>query len=229
MTVGSKPLAIVAGAGPGLGCALMRRFGAAGYCTAGLVRSKPAGLADTPLLAVDLANAEAVQAAIGNLIRTYGAPKIVVHNPSRLVMGSLADTALEDFESTWRDMAYSAAILARAVLPHMTQAGGGAFLVSGATASVRGGARFAAFASAKFALRGLAQSLAREFQPMGVHVVHFILDGIIDTAASRARHSLDPSRMLSPDDIAEVYWQVAHQPRTAWSHESDLRPQPEKF
>ena len=123
----------------------------------------------------------------------------------------------------------AAVILAQAVMPPMVRGGGGTFIVSGATASLRGGTRFAAFASAKFALRGLTQSLAREYHPAGVHVVHAIIDGIIDTARSRQRHSIDPAKMMNPKHIAEVYWQVAHQPPSTWSHEIDLRPSSENF
>jgi NAD(P)-dependent dehydrogenase (short-subunit alcohol dehydrogenase family) len=94
---------------------------------------------------------------------------------------------------------------------------------------LRGGAKFSAFASAKFALRGLTQSLAREFHPAGVHVCHAILDGIIDTDRSRDLHSLDPGRMMKPEDIAEVYWQLSHQPQSIWTHELDLRPASESF
>ena len=111
----------------------------------------------------------------------------------------------------------------------MADAGGGTFIVSGATASIRGGAKFSAFASAKFALRGLTQSLAREYQPLGVHVCHAILDGIIDTAQSRDLHDLDPAKMMKPVDIAEAYWQLAHQPNSTWTHELDLRPASEGF
>ncbi len=111
----------------------------------------------------------------------------------------------------------------------MAQSGGGVLIVSGATASLRGGVRFSAFASAKFALRGLTQSLAREYQPAGVHVAHVILDGIIDTARSRALHSLDPAKMMQPDDIANAYWQIATQPKSTWTHEIDLRPATEGF
>lgn len=229
MSTVAKPLAIIAGAGPGLGAALIQRFAAGGYHAVGLRRAADSAAADSHELAVDLAKSTDVETAIADLVGHHGAPKVVVHNPSRLVIGPLAHTSLEQFEACWRDMAFSAAVLAHATLPRMAEAGGGAFLVSGATASLRGGARFSAFASAKFALRGLTQSLAREFQPCGVHVAHFILDGIIDTATSRSLHNLDPARMMASADIAEIYWQTAHQPRSTWSHEIDLRPASETF
>jgi NAD(P)-dependent dehydrogenase (short-subunit alcohol dehydrogenase family) len=152
-----------------------------------------------------------------------------VHNPARLFIGPLLETPIAQFEEAWRSMALSAAILAHNTIPAMVRAGGGAFIVSGATASLRGGAKFSAFASAKFALRGLTQSLAREFQASGIHVAHVILDGIIDSPASRARHGRDPTKMMKPADIAEAYWQLAHQPSSVWTHELDLRPMDEAF
>lgn len=221
-------LAIVAGAGPGLGQALLRRFTLGGYTSVGLVRS-PNERIDHGIRAVDLSDNDAVNAEIGALIGTYGPPKVVVHSPAQLFIGALADTDPAHFEHCWRSMVLSAFNLAKAVMEPMVAAGGGAFLVSGATASLRGGARFSAFASAKFALRGLTQSLAREFQPQGIHVAHVFLDGIVDSERSRALHAMEPNRMMSPDDIVEVYWQIAHQPPSTWSHEIDLRPQSEAF
>ena len=225
-----QPLMLVAGAGAGLGQALMRRFETGGYKAVGLVRSlPPENPSDLDLRQVDLADADAAIALITELITTYGPPKAVVHNTAELVIQPFAETTLEDFERCWSSMVKAAIVLAQAVMQPMVRGGGGALIISGATASLRGGARFSAFASAKFALRGLTQSLAREYQPSGVHVVHVILDGIIDTERSRQLHSLDPAKMLKPEDIAEAYWQFAHQPRSAWSHEVDLRPYSERF
>ncbi|MEL6532840.1 MAG: SDR family NAD(P)-dependent oxidoreductase, partial [Pseudomonadota bacterium] len=150
-------------------------------------------------------------------------------NAAELVIRPFEDGHLSDYQRCWASMVQSAILLGQATLQPMVRAGGGAFIVSGATASLRGGARFSAFASAKFALRGLTQSLAREFQPAGVHVSHVILDGIIDTARSRELHSLDPAKMMRPGDIAEAYWQLAHQPKSTWTHELDLRPASEGF
>lgn len=154
---------------------------------------------------------------------------IVVHNTAHLVIRPFLETSPDDFVACWSSIVLSCANLGHAVLAPMQSAGGGTFIVSGATASIRGGAKFAAFASAKFALRGLAQSLAREYQSSGVHVVHTILDGILDTDKSRARHSLDPAKMMRPSDLAEAYWQLAQQPKSVWSHEVDFRPNTENF
>jgi len=166
---------------------------------------------------------------VGELIEQYGAPKIVIHNTSQLVIAPFLETSLDEIESCWRNMSYSLAVLAQCSIQPMVRAGGGAFIVSGATASIRGGSKFAAFASAKFALRGMTQALAREFQPAGVHVAHTILDGIIDSERSRELHSLDPSKMISATDLAQAYWQLAQQPSSVWTHELDLRPRSEGF
>ncbi|MEM6621875.1 MAG: SDR family NAD(P)-dependent oxidoreductase [Pseudomonadota bacterium] len=222
------PLVIVAGAGEGLGQALLARFQAGGFTPVGLGRSTP----QAPIgafHALDLSDAAAVPAAIAAIIADHGAPRVVIHNAAELVIRPFVDAHLSDYQSTWASMVQSAILLAQATMQPMVRAGGGAFIVSGATASLRGGARFSAFASAKFALRGFTQSLAREFQPAGVHVSHVILDGIIDTARSRALHGLDPTKMMRPEDIAEAYWQLAHQPKSTWTHELDLRPASEGF
>lgn len=223
-----KRLAIVAGAGAGLGHALMHRFETHGLRSVGLSRSGETATG-LDIRACDLTDPTSVRETITPMITEFGAPALVVHNPASLVIAPFLETSLEEFESCWRNMTLSAAILAQCVIQPMIRAGGGTVIVSGATASLRGGAKFGAFASAKFALRGLTQSLAREFQPAGIHVVHAILDGIIDTERSRARHDLDPSKMMKPDEIAEAYWQLSQQPPSVWSHEIDLRPRSEGF
>jgi NAD(P)-dependent dehydrogenase (short-subunit alcohol dehydrogenase family) len=122
----------------------------------------------------------------------------------------------------------SAFILAKELLPKMVAKGGTA-IFTGATASIRGGNNFSAFSSAKFALRGLVQSLARQYQHSGLHIAHILIDGIIDTVKSKKLHALPVENMLNPADIAECYWQLTQQPQSAWTHELDLRPYSEKF
>ncbi len=224
-----KQLALVSGAGQGLGQALLRKFEVEGLHAVGLVRTPVTEETGLDVRTCDVSDADVTGKVIGGLIQEFGPPKIVVHNPAHLVIQPFMETTQEEFEACWRSMVQSAVILGQAVLQSMVRGGGGAFIVSGATASLRGGAKFGAFASAKFALRGLTQSLAREFQPAGIHVVHTILDGIIDTNRSRDLHSLDPSKMMKPEDIADVYWYLANQPKSTWSHEVDLRPQTEGF
>ncbi|MEM9349188.1 MAG: SDR family NAD(P)-dependent oxidoreductase, partial [Pseudomonadota bacterium] len=182
------PLALVAGAGAGLGQALLQRFQAGGFAAVGLSRSKP----KAPIGAfhtLDLSDEAAMRDTIAQIIAEHGAPKVVIHNAAELVICPFEDGHLSDYQRTWASMVQSCVLLGQSTLQPMVRAGGGTFIVSGATASLRGGARFSAFASAKFALRGLTQSLAREFQPAGIHVCHTILDGIVDTERSRALHS----------------------------------------
>lgn len=224
----AAPLVIVAGAGAGLGQSLLARFEAGGFTPVGLGRTRP----DAPVGAfhsLDLADETAVPDVIAAIIAEHGPPKAVIHNTAELVINPFLDGHLSDYQRTWTSMVQSCVLLAQATMQPMVRAGGGTFIVSGATASMRGGARFSAFASAKFALRGLTQSLAREFQPAGVHVCHVILDGIIDAPRSRALHGLDPAKMMQPQDIAETYWQIGHQPKSTWTHEFDLRPASEGF
>ena len=223
-------LAIVAGAGPGLGCALLERFSAGGYDALGLCRTLPEqSPQNCTLVAVDLADAAAVRAAVDDAIARHGPPRIVIHNTAELIIAPFLELGDLDFEKCWTSTVLAAVHLAQAVLPAMTAEGAGTFIVSGATASLRGGAKFAAFASAKFALRGLTQSLAREFQTRGVHVAHVVIDGILDTPRSRAMHALEPSLMLKTADVADAYWALAHQPPSAWTHELDIRPMTERF
>ena len=220
--------ALVAGAGAGLGQALLARFRSGGLHAVGLGRTVPDTIVGE-FLKVDLSDSVAARDCLAEVIGKHGAPEIVVHNTAELVISPFAETDLADFQRVWTSTVQSAVSLGQAVLEPMVNNGGGSFIVSGATASLRGGPRFSAFASAKFALRGLTQSLAREYQSKGVHVAHVILDGIIDTKRSRELHSLDSSKMMRVEDIAEAYWQLAHQPASTWTHELDLRPSSESF
>ena len=227
-----RPLALIAGAGPGLGQTLMQVAADSGYVSVGLRRSNTfiANNTDNQIgLSCDLSDGDAVQSAVQGIIDQYGAPQLVVHNPATLVIKPFLETQLDEFEGCWQNMVLSAANLAQSVVPSMIDAGGGTMIFSGATASIRGGRNFAAFASAKFALRGLAQSLAREFQPSGIHVAHTLLDGLIDTPASRELHKADPATMMKTEEIAAEYLRLAQQPRSVWTHELDLRPQTESF
>ncbi|WP_162651459.1 SDR family NAD(P)-dependent oxidoreductase [Lentilitoribacter sp. Alg239-R112] len=219
-------LVIIAGAGQGLGQSLMERFSHAGYTVAGLNRSNRDNRPN--IKQVNLTDLSATKRIVSDLVQQFGTPKIVIHNTAQLTIKPFLDMADGEFEYIWRNMVLTAHNLAAATLPHMIDSGG-SFLVSGATASLRGGNRFSAFASAKFALRGLTQSLAREFHPQNIHVAHVILDGIIDTPESRKLHSLDPARMMKTSELADAYFDLSHQPKSVWTHELDLRPASENF
>lgn len=222
---------LIVGYGGGLGLSLARAFGSHGYAVTGLARTAPAAAAppNTTVVTADATDAVQVQAVVDTMRDEGGGPSVLIHNTAELVIKPFLETSEAEFERVWRSMVLSAVIASQAVLPGMLHDGGGAILVSGATASLRGGANFSAFASAKFALRGLTQSLARAHQKQGVHVAHVILDGIIWSERSRALHGVEKEACLDPDDIARAYRGLVEQPKSAWTHELDLRPSVEGF
>jgi NAD(P)-dependent dehydrogenase (short-subunit alcohol dehydrogenase family) len=177
----------------------------------------------------DLTSATEVDRAFAEIETAGGPAEVVLYNAHRLELRSSRQTSADVFEAVWRVNCFGAFVVAGRVLPGMVERGSGVLLFSGATASVRGGERTAAFASSKFALRGLAQSLAREFGPHGVHVAHVVLDGLIWSAQTRARFSPEEASCMSPDDVAAVLVGLAEQRRSAWTHELDLRPWVERF
>lgn len=222
-----KPFAIVLGAGAGLGESLCRTFQQAGYATVGLNRSANQSVEN--LIQLDIMNHDQLMTVLQELKTTRGVPEVIIHNTAQLNIKPFLETTMADYETAWKSMSQSLFNVMQVLLPDMLEAGKGSVIVSGATASLRGSANFSAFASAKFALRGLTQSLAREFQPQGIHVAHVLLDGIIDTQRSRELHSLSPRRMLQADDIAAQYLALVKQPASTWTHELDLRPSSESF
>jgi NAD(P)-dependent dehydrogenase (short-subunit alcohol dehydrogenase family) len=147
------------------------------------------------------------------------------------VRGGILDLDVAQFEQAWRANCLGALLGAQQVLAAMLTRGQGTILLTGATASLRGAANFAGLAVGKFGLRALAQSMARELGPQGIHVAHFVIDGQIDNPRTRGRTPADRSQhtYLSPDAIAETYWQTHAQHPTAWALEIDLRPAVEKF
>ncbi|HEX7928997.1 MAG TPA: SDR family NAD(P)-dependent oxidoreductase [bacterium] len=228
-------VALIVGAGGVLGAALGAEFSAAGYAVAGLRRpganppANPTDGAAMELETCDLQDASDVQAAADRVVRRHGAVDVLVHNAAHLTVAPFLSLTNADLETAWRSGVACAAAGARAVLPAMLQQGRGAMIFTGATAALRGGARFAAFASAKFALRGFAQSLAREFQPHGIHVAHVVLDGLLAGSPSAKRFGTPDSPVIEPGDVARAYRLLAEQPRSTWTHEVDLRPSEEKF
>jgi len=230
----NERVAVVAGANVGLGSALCAKLVARGLRVVALGRAAATRDVATEVpgvraVACELTNPDEVAAALRGVEEREGAVSVAIYNAHRLALAAFADTTVELFEQVWRTTCFGAMLVARAVLPGMKARGDGALLFIGATASVRGGPRSAAFASAKFALRGLAQSLAREHGPMGVHIAHAVLDGLIACPQTEARFPTRPEgvRML-PHVVAEELVRITLQPRSAWTHELDLRPFDEK-
>jgi NAD(P)-dependent dehydrogenase (short-subunit alcohol dehydrogenase family) len=233
-------VAAVFGIGPGLGASVARRFAREGYAVALLARGE-AGLSQVhaditrdggraAVFPADAAEASSVAAAFSRVRAELGPPEVFVYNAGAYQMGGILELDPATFESAWRVGCLGGFLCAREVLPAMLERGRGTLLFTGATASLRGSARFAGLAVGKFGLRALAQSMAREFGPRGIHVAHIVIDGQIDTPSGRQRApGRDASTLLSPDALAETYWQLHQQHPTAWTQELDVRPASEKF
>src|SRR5581483_10211941 len=157
-----------------------------------------------------------------------GAPDVVVYNASARARGPFVELAAKDVERAIAITAFGGFLVAQQAARRMLPKGHGAILLTGASASVKGYPQSAPFAMGKFALRGLAQSMAREFAPQGIHVAHFVIDGGIRSETRRDDKDR-PDSLLDPDAIAETYLHVLHQPRSAWSWEVELRPWVERF
>ena len=233
----NRPVAVVAGAGPGLGHALAQRFVQAGMRVALLARNarRLDALAasvgpDAHPIACDLTEPDAVSAAFERVDRALGAAQCVVFNAGTFRPGAVLDIAAQDFMDCWKTGCFAGFLVGQQAARRMVEHGSGTLLFTGATASLRGGARFANLASPKFALRALAQSMARELGPRGVHVAHVIIDGQIRAPGGHEPDaSRGPDSQLEPAAIAESYWQLHVQPRSAWTLELDLRPWVERF
>ena len=225
--------ALIVGAGSGLSASLAHSFAKAGMKVALAARS-PAKLAEFATATgartynCDAAKRDEVEALFATLDTEGNAPDVVVYNPSYRVRGPLIDLDPAEVEKTIAISAFGGFLVAQAAVKRMLPRKQGALLFTGASASVKGYAQSAAFAMGKFALRGLAQSLARELGPQGIHVAHFIIDGGI-RSARRPVEADRPDALLDPDAIAQSYLQVLQQPRSAWSQEVELRPWVEKF
>src|SRR5476651_864788 len=225
--------ALIVGTGPGLSASLARLFAKNGLKVAIAARhtDKLAALAAETKASVHKCNAADpadVAALFGAVEATNGAPDVVVYNASSRVRGSVVDLPPEDVKHAIEISAFGAFLVSQQAAKRMVPKGHGAIFLSGATAGVKGFALSATFAMGKFALRGLAQSLARELSPKGIHVAHFVIDGGI-RSDRRPPDANKPDALLDPDAIAESYWHVLRQPRSAWSWEIELRPWVESF
>ena len=217
---------LIVGAGPGLSASVARRFAREGAQVALASRSpeKLEGLAaelDAKLYPCDVTDRAAVDAMVAGVTRDLGLPDVVLFNPSARVRGPFVELDPEAVKQALLVTCYGGYLVCNAVLPAMVERASGTILMTGASASVKGYAQSAPFAMGKFGLRGLAQSLAREFQPQGIHIAHFVIDGGIRSAA---RPDNGEDALLDPDAIAETYYQVARQHRSAWSWRSSCVP-----
>ncbi|HLU67123.1 MAG TPA: SDR family oxidoreductase [Kofleriaceae bacterium] len=226
-----KPVCVVVGVGPGNGAAFARRFAREGYRVALLARGRELTdalareLEGARAYTCDVSDAAAIDATFDAIERELGAPAVVIYNAGSGVFGGFEEVSPADFEKAWRVNALGLYLVARRVAPAMREAGRGALIIVGATASRRGVPRTAAFAPAKAAQRSLAESLARTLWPAGVHVALIIIDGVVDLPRTRAFMKDKPdSFFVKPEDVAETAAHLVHQGRSAWSFEVEARP-----
>jgi NAD(P)-dependent dehydrogenase (short-subunit alcohol dehydrogenase family) len=233
------PVAVVVGVGPGTGAALARRFAkdyrvalvarSADYLKtlAGEIRADGGEALEAP---ADISNFSEVAGAFAAIREKLSDPKVLLYNAGSGTWGTIVDITAEQYEAAWRVNAFGAFLCAKEVAPAMIESGNGVMLFTGATAGVKAGARSVAFGPAKFAMRGLAQSLARDLGPRGIHVAWINIDGGIDIPrVRRGNPHFRDEDLLKPEAIADTYWHLAHQDRSAWTMELELRPFKEKF
>ncbi|MFZ5674088.1 MAG: SDR family NAD(P)-dependent oxidoreductase [Pseudomonadota bacterium] len=225
--------ALIIGSGSGLSASLARLLSEQGLKVGLAARNpqKPASLAAETrarTFPCDASDPAQVAALFGEVDKANGEPDVVIYNASGRLRGALVDLDPEDVAEAIAVTAYGGFLVGQQAARRMLKRGFGAILFTGATASVKGYPLSAPFAMGKFALRGLAQSMARELGPQGVHVAHFIIDGAIRNPG-RSEPPDKPDSMLDPDAIARSYLDVLMQPRSAWSWELELRPWVEKF
>ena len=234
-----RKVCAVVGVGPGLGAALARTF-AKEYAVAlvargadklaSLAKEIEAGGGKALAVAADVAKPEDIATAFNTIQRELGDIDALLYNAAMRPFGKLMDTKPSTFENTWRVSTFGAFLAAQEVVHDMIKRGKGVILFTGATAGVKPFATSVAFGPAKFALRGLAQVMARDLQPQRIHVAYINVDGPIDMPFIRQRvPNIQEEDMLKPSAIAESYWHLAHQDPSAWTHELDVRPFKEKF
>ena len=239
-------VALLVGAGDAIGAAVARRFAAGGFrvCVArrdaeksrSIVQEIAASGGVARAVSTDVRNEEAVQALFAQVEAELGPVEVCLFNAGANIKAALIETSGRLFFKAWELACYAGVLTGREAARYMVPRGRGTILFTGATASLRGGSGYAAFAAAKFGLRGVAQSTARELAPKNIHVAHLIIDGAIDSEAIHRRLSatgtmtdLPPDGLIQTRSVAEAYWALHNQSRDGWTHELDLRPYVERW
>lgn len=239
-----QKVAVIIGAGDATGGAIAKRFAREGHVVVATRRNEDSlkplvkeieAMGRTAYgLGCDARDEDAMCALFSRIEAEIGEVDVVVFNIGANVRFSITETTGRVYRKVWEMAAFAGFLAGREAARVMLPRGRGTVIFTGATASLRGGSGFSAFSGAKFALRALAQSMARELGPKGIHVAHSVIDGAIDTAFIRdnfpERYALkEQGGILNPEHIAEQYWQLHQQPRDCWTHELDLRPWMETF
>ncbi len=232
----SRALALVTGVGPGTGSAIVRRLSAGGYDVAMLARNQErlailqAEVANAKAYACDVTNEAQLDATLAAVRRDLGQPAVLVHNAVGGAWGSFQEIDPKVLNANFQVNTMALLHLARRLAPAMVEVGAGAIVVTGNTSALRGRPNFAGFAPTKAAQRILAEAIARELGPKGIHVAYLVIDAVIDLAWTRKRYPEAPDHFfIKPADIADEIWHVINQNKSAWSFNVEIRPYGEKW
>jgi NAD(P)-dependent dehydrogenase (short-subunit alcohol dehydrogenase family) len=235
-SMAEKPIALVTGVGPGTGAAIVRRFASDGFRVIALARSPDLisilerKLPDTYAVQCDVSDEGQVRDTIADIRDRIGSPSVLIYNAIGGGCGTFLEIDPMTLEANFRVNVMGLLYMARELAPAMIKAGRGTILVTGNTSAVRGDANFAGFAPTKAAQRILAESVARELGPRGIHVAYVLIDAVIDTPAMRRRFAEASSDLfMKPSAIADELWHLSRQDRSAWSFLTELRPFGEKW
>ncbi|OAN75640.1 short-chain dehydrogenase [Sulfitobacter sp. EhC04] len=247
MNVTSNKVALLVGAGDAIGAAVARRFADGGYSVAIARRSAESSdelIADIAAAggiaraySTDVRDEEQVQKLFETVENDLGPVAVCLFNAGSNVSKPVQETSAKLFFKAWELACFGGFLVGREATRRMAERGAGTMLFTGATASIKGRTGFTAFASAKFALRGVAQAMAREMGPQNIHVAHLVIDAGVNSPAIHERmraagvdvDAIDPDSLVSTGSVAEAYWYLHNQPRDAWTHELDLRPSVEAW
>ncbi|WP_116368113.1 SDR family oxidoreductase [Parahaliea mediterranea] len=242
MSESNAPVALIVGAGDFIGAEIGKRFAREGYTVclgrrkgdqlAPLVRAIEAEGGRAHAFTLDARSEDSVQAVFADIEARIGPLEVVIFNVGANVRFPLRETTARVYRKVWEMACFAGFLVGREAASVMVPRGRGSIFFTGATASLRGGSGYAAFASAKFGLRALAQSMARELGPQNIHVAHLVIDSAVDTAWVRERmetggvdvQALPEDALMNPASVAQTYWQLHRQPRDAWTFELDIRP-----
>jgi NAD(P)-dependent dehydrogenase (short-subunit alcohol dehydrogenase family) len=244
---GPQPVCLIVGAGDYIGAAIARRFAKGGYTvclgrrngdkSAALVEEINSAGGQAHGFSLDAREESQIQERFAAIEKDIGPLEVVISNAGGNVYFPIRETTQRVFTKVWQMACLTGFLTGREAAKYMTPRNTGSIFFTGATASMRGSSGFAAFASAKFALRALAQSMARELGPENIHVAHLVIDSGVDTAFVRDRYkdrgidpdSLPADTLMNPESVGEAYWMLHNQTHDAWTHEMDIRPFAEKF